>query len=122
MESILTSIKNLLLITEDYEHFDAQVITHINTVFTTLCQLGVGPKKCFSIVDKHDTWDQFLPMDDERFNSVKTYMYMKVKLMFDPPLSSAVMSSMERQLSELEFRLMTDVDARAAELEVEADV
>lgn len=105
MESILTSVKKLLGITEDYTHFDADIIMHINTTFTILTQLGVGPSNGFFIEDDTTTWDEFIPVDDLRFNSLKTYMYMRVKLMFDPPLSSAVMSSMERQIAELEWRL-----------------
>lgn len=105
MESILTSIKKLLGITEDYEHFDTDIIIHINSVFMVLSQLGVGPDKGFSISDKFKTWSEFLPEGDPRFESVKTYMYLKVKLLFDPPLSSIVAEAMNRQISELEWRI-----------------
>lgn len=110
MDSILTSIKKLLGVTEEYEQFDPDIIMHINTAFVILTQLGVGPSKGFAIDDKFDTWNDFIPANDLRFNSVKTYVYMRVKLMFDPPLSSAVMASMERQITELEWRLNSAAD------------
>lgn len=111
MESILTSIKKLLGIAEEYEHFDNDIIMHINSVFMILTQLGVGPSKGFMITDSSATWDDFLPEDNEQLQSVKTYMYMKVRLMFDPPTSSAVMESMNRMISEFEWRLNVTVDS-----------
>lgn len=104
MESILTSIKKLLGITEDYEHFDADIIMHINSVFMILNQLGVGPEKGFSISDETATWNDYLP-DATNLEAVKSYMHLKVKLLFDPPLSSSVMESMQHMISELEWRL-----------------
>lgn len=104
MESILTSIKKLLGITEDYEHFDADIIMHINSVFMILNQLGVGPKDGFSISDETATWNDYLP-DGTNLEAVKSYMHLKVKLLFDPPLSSSVMESMQHMISELEWRL-----------------
>lgn len=103
MESILTSIKKLLGITEDYEHFDTDIIMHINSVFMILNQIGVGPAEGFSIKDKTSTWNEFVP--DNQLECVKSYVHMKVKLLFDPPLSSAVMECMNRMISELEWRL-----------------
>ena len=104
MESILTSIKKLLGITEDYEHFDADIIMHINSVFMILNQLGVGPKEGFSISDETATWNDYLP-DGSNLEAVKSYIHLKVKLLFDPPLSSSVMESMQHMISELEWRL-----------------
>ena len=112
MESILTSIKKLLGIAEEYEHFDNDIIMHINSVFMILTQLGVGPSKGFMITDASASWDDFLPEDSEKLQAVKTYMYMKVRLMFDPPTSSAVMESMNRTISELEWRLNVAVDPK----------
>lgn len=109
MDSILTSVKKMLGITEDYEHFDADLIMHINSVFMILTQLGVGPSEGFSIENKTDTWDDFVS-SDSNLEAVKSYMYLKVKLLFDPPLSSAVMESMNRMISELEWRLNVSVD------------
>ena len=104
IDSILTSIKKLLGIAEEYEHFDADLIIHINSVFMTLTQLGVGPSSGFKIVDKSSTWDEFTE-DKQDLEAVKSYVYLKVKLLFDPPLSSAVMEAMNRAISELEWRL-----------------
>lgn len=105
MESILTSIKKLLGITEDYTHFDMDLIMHINSVFMILTQLGVGPTEGFRIEDELNTWSEFMSPDDLRFESVKSYIYMKVRLLFDPPQSSVVMNAMNQMISELEFRL-----------------
>ena len=110
MESILTSIKKLLGIAEEYEHFDKDIIMHINSVFMILNQLGVGPSKGFMITDSSASWDDFLPEDSGKLEAVKSYMYMKVQLMFDPPLSSAVMEAKNRLISELEWRLNVAVD------------
>ena len=110
MESILTSIKKLLGIAEDYTHFDADLIMHINSVFTILTQLGVGPKEGFRIEDEIATWNDFLQTDSVLFDSVKSYMHLKVKLLFDPPLSGTVMASYERMISEFEWRLNVTAD------------
>lgn len=104
MESILTSIKKLLGIAEEYNHFDQDIIMHINSVFSVLTQLGVGPANGFSITDKDATWNDFIK-DDPKLEMVKSYMHQKVKLLFDPPLSSAVLESTNRILSELEWRI-----------------
>lgn len=104
MDSILTSVKKTLGITEEYEHFDADIIMHINSAFSILTQLGVGPCEGFSINDKNTTWSEFIG-DDKRLESVKSYVYLKVKTMFDPATSSSVMESSSRLISELEWRL-----------------
>lgn len=104
MESILTSIKKLLGIPEDYNHFDADIIMHINSVFMILTQMGVGPSEGFSIKDKTATWDMFVS-PNTNLEPVKSYVFMKVRLLFDPPQSSAVMESINRMISEFEWRL-----------------
>ena len=109
MESILTSVKKMLGIPEDYEHFDADIIMHINSVFMILTQLGVGPAEGFTIMDEDAIWSDFI-QDKKAIESVKSYMYLKVRLLFDPPLSSAVIDSMNRLISELEWRLNVAVD------------
>lgn len=108
-ESILTSIKKLLGITEDYEHFDTDIIMHINTVFMILMQLGVGPTNGFSISDDSTVWSDFLT-SNQQLEAVKTYMYLRVKMMFDPPQSGTVTQSTENLIKELEFRLNVEVD------------
>lgn len=109
MESILTSIKKLLGIAEEYDHFDSDLIMHINSVFSILTQLGVGPSDGFSIEDKNAVWSDFIP-EKSKIECVKSYIHHKVKLLFDPPLGSAVIDSMERTIKELEWRLMVAVD------------
>ena len=109
MESILTSIKKLLGIDEDYKHFDQDLIMHINSVLMILTQLGVGPSTGFSIVDETATWKDFLGIDP-RFESVKSYIYLKVRLLFDPPQSSALIESTNKLINELEWRLFVAAD------------
>lgn len=109
MESILTSIKKLLGIDEDYKHFDQDLIMHINSVLMILTQLGVGPSTGFSIMDETATWEDFLGIDP-RFESVKSYIYLKVRLLFDPPQSSALIESTNKLISELEWRLFIAAD------------
>jgi hypothetical protein len=104
VESILTSIKKLLGIAEEDTNFDQDLIMHINSVFMILTQLGVGPSKGFSIKDENDVWSDFIP-EQSSLEAVKSYVYMKVRLMFDPPLSSAVADAINRNISELEWRL-----------------
>lgn len=105
MDSILTSIKKLLGISEDYEHFDADIIVHINSVLMILTQLSVGPAEGFSIQDKTQTWGDFLGENVALLEGVRSYVYMKVRLMFDPPTSSAAIESMTRLANEFEWRL-----------------
>lgn len=105
MESILTSIKKLLGIAEEYTQFDADIIIHINSVFTTLTQLGVGPSEGFYIEDNNSEWQEFIT-DLNKLQAVKTYMYLKVRLLFDPSsLGSSTLAAYERQIQELEWRL-----------------
>lgn len=104
MDSILTSTKKLLGIAEEYDHFDADIIMHINSVFMVLKQLGVGPPEGFTITDKNDTWNDYIS-DDVDVSMVKSYVYLRVRLLFDPPTSSAVMESTNKLISEFEWRL-----------------
>lgn len=104
MESILTSIKKLLGPTEEYDHFDPDIIMHINSVLSNLTLLGVGPAEGFAIQDEKDTWDEFIK-DDPRLNHVKTYVYLRVRLVFDPPSSSAVIEAMKKEIDKLEWLL-----------------
>lgn len=108
-DSILTSIKKLLGIAEEDEDFDTDIIININSVFMILRQLGVGPKAGFVIEDSSATWNDFLS-DTTPVEAVKTYIYLKVKSIFDPPTSSSVAESMNRMINELEWRLNVSVD------------
>lgn len=109
MESILTSIKKLLGITEDYTHFDDDLIMHINSVFMILNQLGVGPKEGFVIEDDSTKWDEYIS-DPIELQAVKSYIHLKVRLIFDPPASSTIMECYKQMISELEWRLNVAVE------------
>lgn len=106
MESILTSIKKLIGITEECTDFDSDIIIHINSVFSVLTfQFGVGPSKGFSIKDDISTWNEFTN-GDTSLDFVKTYVYRKVKLVFDSStLSAGQIAALEKQIAEDEWRL-----------------
>lgn len=103
--SILTSIKNVLGIAEDYTVFDQAIITHINSVFPTLTQLGIGPEDGFSIEDDSTEWEDFLGTDKQK-NSVISYMFLKVRLLFDPPQTEPLLRSINNQIEEFESRTL----------------
>lgn len=103
-DSILDSTKKILGIEPDYTAFDQDITMHINSVFATLNQLGIGPNNGFAIEDADSEWEDFLG-DDPRLNSVKTYIYLRVRLLFDPPSTSFLLNSMKEQLQEIEWRL-----------------
>jgi len=103
-QSILISTKKILGIAEDYTAFDLDIITHINTAFSTLTQLGVGPATGFMIEDDTAVWDDFIS-DDFQYNSVKSYVFLRVRHLFDPPTTSYLIVASEKQISELEWRL-----------------
>lgn len=103
-ESILTSTKKVLGLDETYEAFDEDIIMHINSVLGILNQIGIGPAAGFAIEDDEATWGDFIG-DDLRLNSVKTYVYLRVRLLFDPPSTSYVIEAMKEQIKELEWRL-----------------
>lgn len=108
MESILDSIKKLLGIQPEYRAFDEDLIIHINTVFIILNQLNIGPEEGFMLVDGSESWDDFIKGINETM--VKTYIYLKVRLMFDPPTSGVLIDSMNSMISELEWRLYLEGD------------
>lgn len=102
--SILLSVKKMLGPSADYDIFDPELIIYINSVFGTLHQLGVGPEEKFVITGDSELWSDFTT-EGEEIEEVKSYMYLRVRLLFDPPSSSFVLSSFKEQLKELEWRL-----------------
>lgn len=124
MDSILDSVKKDLGIVEEYHHFDDDIIMAINTVFSVLTQLGVGPENGFSITDSDTTWDEYLNATNhtnyQQLEFVKTYVSKRAKIIFDPPASSAVSESIKSVISELEWRINVAVDPKPEE-EVEND-
>ena len=107
-DSILNSIKKMLLISDDYTAFDPDIIIHINTYLQRLRQLGIGSKS-FVLIDATQTWQDFLD-DPAKFAQAKTYVYMRVRLVFDPPQNSAVIKSYEENIKELEWLLNVDAE------------
>lgn len=105
--SILTSIKKLLGITESCTDFDTDIIMHINTVLMTLNQLGIGTEG-FQIEDKNAVWSEFIESD--KLAATKSYVYLRVKLLFDPPLNSAIIEAIKESIRELEWRLNIRVE------------
>lgn len=103
-ESILDSTKKMLGIAPDYTVFDQDIILNINSVLSTLDQLGIGPEGGYSIVSSADTWDEFIGAD-KRLNNVKLYVYLSVRLVFDPPTSSFVLTALKEQIEELKWRI-----------------
>ena len=105
-ESILTSTKKILGIDSSYTAFDEDILMHINSTFATLNQIGVGPVEGFMISNSTPVWDDILD-SDLRLNSVKSYVYLRVRLLFDPPSTSYAMSAIQDQITELGWRIST---------------
>ena len=103
-QSILTTTKKTLGLSEDYTVFDEEIILHINSVLGTLNQLGLGPEEGFEIEDAEAVWDDFL-QGDLRLSPVKSYTYLRVRLLFDPPDIGFVLTAYKQQIEELEWRL-----------------
>ena len=108
-ESILTSIKKLLGPSEDDTSFDTDIIIHINTAIMVLTQLGVGPSTGFAISDKTKTWKDFIG-DRIDLEAIKTFIYLKVRLVFDPPTSTVAIEAMKEAVKEYEFRINVNAE------------
>lgn len=102
-DSILNTTKKMLGFDPDYTAFDTDITIHINTVFFSLTQLGVGPQQGFSIIGPEETWTSFIGTD--LIQAVKSYMYLRVRLLFDPPATSFAIDSMKTQAEKLEWML-----------------
>lgn len=113
-ESILTSVKKQCGLDEDYEQFDPEIISHINAVLMVLNQIGIGPEEGFVVEDESETWGDLLGDEAtlQRMTAVKTYIGLRVRLIFDPPASSALLESMTRQANELEWRLNVQAETK----------
>lgn len=116
--SILISIKKMLGIAKDYTHFDPDIIMHINTILAVLTQVGVGPAKGFRIEDDSATWNDFLS-DAMNLEAVKSFVYLRVKLLFDPPLSTAVIEVMKQQAEELLCRISISAESKNKQEEIQ---
>lgn len=107
-DSILNSVKLQLGILPEYTVFDQQLILAINTAFSILHQLGVGPKDGYAIEDDSNRWDEVVTK--QSLNMVKSYVFLKVKLLFDPPATSFVLDAYNKQLAEMEWRINSEVE------------
>ena len=112
MESILTSIKKMLGITEDYKQFDTDIIIHINSVFADLAQMGVCPSTGFAIEDETAIWEDYIS-DNLLLQSVKSYMKLRLQLLFDPnSVGSSTLAAYERQIAQWEWRLNIQAESK----------
>ena len=111
MESILDTVKKLLGIQPDYTNFDEDIMVHINTAFASLNQLGVGPADGFYVENDATIWDDYITSCN--LTMIKSYIYLKVRILFDPPTSSVLMDSMNRSIAELEWRIYLEGDREA---------
>lgn len=110
MDSILDTVKRDLGIIPEYEHFDDQLVTDINTVLSVLLQVGYGPETGFRITGRDETWDEYIDPEDGTLEMIKSYISKSVKLMFDAPLNSAVLTSVKEKATELEWRINVATD------------
>ncbi|HAQ02994.1 MAG: Structural protein [Candidatus Moranbacteria bacterium GW2011_GWF1_36_4] len=120
MSSILDTIKKMLGVETDVDVFDTDIIVHINSALMTLNQLGVGPADSFFISDNTAEWDDFFGTVTE-LELVKSYIYLKVKMLFDTPTSSTVVEAMTRQITEFEWRLTAQVEKNIIPVEEVVD-
>lgn len=114
MDSILTSIKAALGVTDEYDVFDQIIIRHINSVFMILRQLGVGPSEGFVVKNKNAQWTDFI-QDEEKLELVKSYMGLRVELLFDPPSNSTLIDCKNRLIDEFEWRLNAEAESKREE-------
>ena len=112
LTSILYSIKKLLGIAPSYDAFDNDIILHINSVLMVLNQLGVGPEEGYAITGATESWTDYLGSAFANVELVKSYIYLKVKLMFDPPQSAGAVQAIKEQISEFEWRINVQVDPK----------
>lgn len=112
-ESMLDSIKKVLGLTPDYDVFDADILMHMNSTFSQLHQLGIGPEEGFYLETADTKWEAYFAgsvVDPKQLSNVKTYVYIKVRLIFDPPATSFAIKALQDQAVELEWRLNATVD------------
>lgn len=109
MDSILLSVKKMIGVPANYDVFDTDIITHINSVFEGLNQMGLGPEEGFSISDENDLWSSYLTYGKES-QMVRSYMYLKVRTLFDPPSNASLFNIFDQQIKEKEYRLLVFAD------------
>lgn len=113
-KSILNTIKRMLGLEPDYTPFDAEILIHINSAFMVLQQLGVGPKDGFSITGPDEVWSDYIG-NAKNLEALKSFIYLRVKIVFDPPQSGTAMEAIKQQLDEYTWRLNVAVDPERSE-------
>lgn len=116
MDSILTSIKKLLGIDEEDTSFDPDITIHINSIIPNLSQMGIGPKNGFIVIDNTQLWSDYIGSSIINLEGVKTYLYLKIKLIFDPPTNSTTIDAINKNLGELEWRMMLAIESNNLEV------
>ena len=116
LDSILNTIKKLLGIDSDDNSFDIDIMAIVNSIIPSLSQMGIGPKNGFIIMSSDDKWLDYIEDDTINLEGVKTYLYLKTKLIFDPPINSTVIESFNKILSELEWRMMLAIETNNLEI------
>ena len=106
-DSVLSSVKKTLGLQPEYTPFDDELVIHVNSVLGTLNQLGIGPVGGFEIQGDAETWSQFFATEDPRYNPVKSYVTLRVRMIFDPPAQQHLTNAFNEQIKELEWRLNT---------------
>lgn len=115
-QSILLSVKKMLGLDANYTWFDQDIIMHINSVFLTISQIGIGPEEPYQISGSQETWTDFANLCEYPINALTSYMYLKVRMLFDPPTSSFILDSYKNLAQELEWRMNLYVETRKSEV------
>lgn len=116
MDSILNNVKKLLGIDGDDDSFDVDVMTIINSTILSLAQMGIGPPNGFIVTSIENEWADWIVTPTINLEGIKTYLYLKTKLIFDPPTNSTVIEAFNKSLSELEWRMMLAVETNNLEV------
>ena len=116
MDSILNNVKKLLGIDSEDDSFDIDVMTMINSTIPSLAQMGIGPSNGYIVTSADDKWTDWITTNDINLQGVKTYLYLKIKLIFDPPTNSTVVEAFNKNLNELEWRMMLAVETNNLEV------
>lgn len=116
VDSILNTIKKLLGIDSEDDNFDIDIIAIVNSIIPALSQMGIGPRNGFIVTSDKDKWTDYITDNSINLEGVKTYLYLKTKLLFDPPTNSTVIDAFNKNLNELEWRMMLAVETNNLEV------
>jgi hypothetical protein len=116
VDSILNTIKKLLGIDITDDSFDTDIMVHTNSAILSLSQMGIGPKNGFIVTSDVEVWDNYIDSSTINLEGVKTYLYLKVKLLFDPPANSTTIDAFNKSIAELEWRMMLAVETNNLEV------